>query len=671
MHLWLTCLVCAGVHAQDCAVVTVNELGGSTVDVAICGSLLFETSSLHGLRVVDVSDPTSPALLSMVPDIGVANDVEVEGDTAFVVSDLGLKLFDIGDPTSPQLLATVDGIVEPFLVEVQDGIAYVRDEVGLRVVDASDPAHAEIVGTLEIFISRMNIDGNTLWGKVGQTLHAIDVTDPGNPHQVGSVFVDSFSGIDASDGFVYLYESDFDIHQDTQFNTLTIVEADPVNPQVVNSFITNVCSGLGGEDLVVVDQVAYVGGCEVQAFDVSNPNAPVLLGAVETPGLARRFDASEDLLVVGDDFFGTQIIDRTEPTLPIIGSHKTPVTTPWGVHLHEGLAYVPARTAGLEVFDVSRPTTPVRIGDVDTPASARSIVIVDDVAYVAERRPIGGERGGLQIIDVSDPTSPQLISSIVPGSSASVVEVHGDLAYLGDDFGLFVIDVSDPENPLEIGSSPVGGSFFDLVVDGHIAYGALGAEGMRVFDVSDPTAPTEIVTLTPGFTAGVALQGTLLYAVDQSWRFKAIDVSDPAMPTVVDDIVLTDIAPFGNLLIVGDRAFVGGQTTFESIGVIDISDPTQLALLATANLPGSHWGDLALNDGLLYATESDRINVFDVSSCLQCAADVNADGVLNILDFIAFQQFWNEQDAVADCDANGVFDILDFVCFQQLFQNGC
>jgi hypothetical protein len=54
-----------------------------------------------------------------------------------------------------------------------------------------------------------------------------------------------------------------------------------------------------------------------------------------------------------------------------------------------------------------------------------------------------------------------------------------------------------------------------------------------------------------------------------------------------------------------------------------------------------------------------------------CPADFNADGVLNILDFVAFQLAWVAQEPAADCDANGAFNILDFVCFQQLFQAGC
>jgi hypothetical protein len=54
-----------------------------------------------------------------------------------------------------------------------------------------------------------------------------------------------------------------------------------------------------------------------------------------------------------------------------------------------------------------------------------------------------------------------------------------------------------------------------------------------------------------------------------------------------------------------------------------------------------------------------------------CPGDVNGDGALNVLDFVAFQQLWQGQDAAADFDGNGAFNVLDFVCFQQIFLAGC
>lgn len=54
-----------------------------------------------------------------------------------------------------------------------------------------------------------------------------------------------------------------------------------------------------------------------------------------------------------------------------------------------------------------------------------------------------------------------------------------------------------------------------------------------------------------------------------------------------------------------------------------------------------------------------------------CIADCDGNGQLNILDFVCFQQEWQQQTPLGDCDGNGVYNILDFVCFQGEFQAGC
>lgn len=54
-----------------------------------------------------------------------------------------------------------------------------------------------------------------------------------------------------------------------------------------------------------------------------------------------------------------------------------------------------------------------------------------------------------------------------------------------------------------------------------------------------------------------------------------------------------------------------------------------------------------------------------------CFADMNEDGELNILDFVAFQSAYAAGDMAADCDADGALTVLDFVCFQNAFMLGC
>lgn len=54
-----------------------------------------------------------------------------------------------------------------------------------------------------------------------------------------------------------------------------------------------------------------------------------------------------------------------------------------------------------------------------------------------------------------------------------------------------------------------------------------------------------------------------------------------------------------------------------------------------------------------------------------CPADCDANGSLDILDFVCFQSLFLSGDPAADCDGDGQLNVLDFVCFQLTFQAGC
>jgi hypothetical protein len=54
-----------------------------------------------------------------------------------------------------------------------------------------------------------------------------------------------------------------------------------------------------------------------------------------------------------------------------------------------------------------------------------------------------------------------------------------------------------------------------------------------------------------------------------------------------------------------------------------------------------------------------------------CSADLNADGALDLFDFLAFSNLFNAHDPVADCDGDAAFTLFDFLCFTNAFNTGC
>jgi hypothetical protein len=88
----------------------------------------------------------------------------------------------------------------------------------------------------------------------------------------------------------------------------------------------------------------------------------------------------------------------------------------------------------------------------------------------------------------------------------------------------------------------------------------------------------------------------------------------------------------------------------------DTAEPTPLDLSGLARFVGD--GPLPIVDMGAYEFR-------------HCYADFNADGGLDLFDFLAFVNLFNTADPAADCDQSGGLDLFDFLCFANSFNAGC
>jgi formylglycine-generating enzyme required for sulfatase activity len=88
--------------------------------------------------------------------------------------------------------------------------------------------------------------------------------------------------------------------------------------------------------------------------------------------------------------------------------------------------------------------------------------------------------------------------------------------------------------------------------------------------------------------------------------------------------------------------------------------------------PGfEHWLEPIWSPGAQPPTGSYQIGLRVASRFEPCAPDCNADGVLNMLDFVCFQRLFAAADRSADVNGDRVLNILDFMAFQSQYMAGC
>jgi hypothetical protein len=80
-------------------------------------------------------------------------------------------------------------------------------------------------------------------------------------------------------------------------------------------------------------------------------------------------------------------------------------------------------------------------------------------------------------------------------------------------------------------------------------------------------------------------------------------------------------------------------------------------------------GDLLIVDG--HETIDRRTIRFFGSECGSCEVDCTGDGVLDVFDFLCFQDLFKSGNPAADLDGDGALTVFDFLAFQNAFIAGC
>jgi len=177
----------------------------------------------RALQVYDLSESLAPVLVGSAPVPGECNGIDVDGDLAFVVSEIeygdpgGLYIFDVNDKANPMMIGSLEDFAFSKLVAVQNSFAYIADRGHLSVVDVSNPSLPIQVGELHIPSygpKAIAVEGDTvLWSLLGsggdhrQYVHIIDVGNPAAPRRRSRLLIDT-SSIEAANGLFYLADKD-------------------------------------------------------------------------------------------------------------------------------------------------------------------------------------------------------------------------------------------------------------------------------------------------------------------------------------------------------------------------------------------------------------------------------------------------------------------------------
>ena len=216
-----------------------------------------------------------------------------------------------------------------------------------------------------------------------------------------------------------------------------------------------------------------------------------------------------------------------------------------------GYAYTAHRSGGVNMINVSDPVAPYVQDTVDTNYTHRGIMSVGDYLYVAEHS-VGSSLGGMRIFDVSGGSLNQVgdFFGEIDGRDLAISS-DGQYAYQStprDDWGphaLYTFNVSDKSKPTVLSSIPnIYGDELLISPDDRYLYMTYVMEpdhwgspskGIKIYDLTDPALPSEIATISLLNAEDIALDHNRkllyvrLYAGDPG--IYVFDVHDPSKPT--------------------------------------------------------------------------------------------------------------------------------------------
>jgi len=331
--------------------VTLTELSRLDTDCYLWGVYVSSDhaylADLGSLKVVDVSNPTSPTVISTIESTPVTSSTVVIKDDYAIVGDTtkGFAIYDISDKTNPinvNYTQISDGVID---LEINGDYLYV---LGLpfyfHVYDISNPVNPIEVGnyncTTTVF--GLTIQGSHAFIGTKDRLRIVDIIDKANPSEIGGL-----------DTLPYIYDIAIDgnfAYLSCEADGLEIIDISVIsNPVLV--YDLNIEENAYA--ITLLGNYAVIGHSSgMTTVDISNPNMPFIVYDYNMfdNGISK-FEKYDDLLFAATFDFGIHVYNISNPTRPIEIGYNDSIVYAQDVTYDEGVLYVGNYKSGLWIYD--------------------------------------------------------------------------------------------------------------------------------------------------------------------------------------------------------------------------------------------------------------------------------------------------------------------------------
>ena len=180
-------------------------------------------------------------------------------------------------------------------------------------------------------------------------------------------------------------------------------------------------------------------------YDISVPGTLTPLGSYTAPDSIDYMSLESNVLALSQ-YAGILLLDVSDPANPsLLSTVPTVAQFVTDVQLHSGYAYVTIYTQGLEVIDVSVPTSPADFGLFELDGHLHELAVQSNWLFM------GSNAGGLRVLDITCPTNPALAATVPEnGWTLDMADNRWFLHTMGNTVAVY--DVTVPTNPAQVGT---------------------------------------------------------------------------------------------------------------------------------------------------------------------------------------------------------------------------
>ncbi len=474
---------------------------------------------LGSVELLDLSNLSSPQMMGTLGTFQDIRDAKLSGDTLFLANNDTIEIYDIRNPSSPQMLSHVV-LSEPVGgLNLSGNVLLVLGEQGtLWTYDISNLTQPAMSGSLGLGCSYPGWagSGNHYYVFCNATVAIVDISNPSQPTVLHQFSPGGWISSVAVTGGHLMVLSD-----DTLLQVFDVTQ--PTAPVQIGA-LTFPLGGGAWSVALSPSGYAYVrtpgsnGASVIRVINVQNPAHPQIVASVSSTTDLRDPRA---VSIRGQDY----LFSRDWNTLTIWSLadplHPSPIqqytaNRIYGYDLVDTLLYV-ANDSELAILGVSDPAQLHPLGRWIHTGGVHGVHGMERTVYVAVP-------GSLMVLDLQDPANPTVLGSLDLGITGEMLAGGGvDPLIVGWDTAsvLKIVDVSTPESMRVLSEIPAYSDAWDTYRFDQIAYvsssstliteeGTNGVSVVRVFDLTTPSQPVkrQMWYLVEG--ASFSLQGDLL-----------------------------------------------------------------------------------------------------------------------------------------------------------------